>query len=807
MRAALSVADGSGAISLITEDGVVRRTSPRHLRHFTPLRGLGTMTSPTAAALVGLEHLAIPALAASESARRAVLAHGVGGDLPRARRVASDLAAAGLAAPIESLPLGQAERDWWMALAELRVQRFDQAITHLAALPLGAYPPAVGLLVLCTGAPIAAVSRRARTVLEGRLLAADPASPLSGAATVSGRRTPVIDWLVHPEPLAAVADLRADFTSAALRVLQALAGWIDPNEPLVLPASLRPSVLDDLVDRGAVIAEESIRALPADRVVYLAARTRPTDLTDAEVDELDFEEEHDRRLLHSGRIPDPTPEHPDTPLIGAIRELVVHHRSSEALRTRFGESAEPLAAMLATPAAQHLTDRIAQDESLWVLLERTLGDDALTWEPASTGASRAFLAWFALRTAQRNLWANDLHGAQRAASRAVELTEPGPRRLEALNMLACAQWLSGSEQLAKETLRGAVAGVRTEATGIIERNLELVERDRPIADRRQPHLMLGIASGVDRSVAERAFAARSRAARRDGGVPFDVDDLMWALARVEALIDEPESADPLYELPLDRRLLQPPAGEGLLRPGITPLSRRTPPTTDADIAALIAEARSDALLHVLKGAGAQSRTVLGAGRDAPPPRPAPLSEYPRQRRSRLPQYAAALVVLGGAAAATAVVLNRREDDVTAVTTTVAATAPPTTAAPSTTVAATTTTQAPLPRPGEAIVVNGTSIRPTALLNVSDHLCVLFQITGDGPLGFVPNELRLVYGARTVLPNLEINGGRATSDVVYGETGTVERDVCFPAPDWERSTTDLVYRVEGDEVRWRINEPA
>lgn len=223
-RAALSVADGTGSIALVTEDGVVRRTSPRHLRHFTPLRGLGGMTSPTAAALVGLEHLAIPALAASEAARRAVLEHGVGGDLVRARRVASDLAAAGLAAPIGSLPLGEAEQHWWMALAELRVQRFDQAITHLASLPLGAYPPAVGLLVLCTGAPIAAVSRRARTVLEQRLLAVDAASPLSGAATVSGRRTPVIDWLVHPEPFAAVAGLRADFTSPALRVLQALAG-------------------------------------------------------------------------------------------------------------------------------------------------------------------------------------------------------------------------------------------------------------------------------------------------------------------------------------------------------------------------------------------------------------------------------------------------------------------------------------------------------------------------------------------------------------------------------------------------------
>lgn len=806
-RAAIAVADGTGGISLVTEDGIIRRTSPRHLRHFAAMRGLGSLTSPTAAALVCLEHLAIPALAASSSARRALLDHAVNGDVVKARRVASDLSAAGVAGPIAELPLTPAERNWWCALAELRVQRFDQAITHLAALPLGAYPPAVGLLVLCTGAPISAVSRRARTVLEQRLLAVDPESPLAGAATVSGRRTAMIDWLVHPDPFDAVAALRSDFDSSALRVLQALAGRVDPDEQIVLPASARPSVIDDLVDRGCRLADESLRGLPAERVVYLGARMRPEALSDADVDDLDFEEEHDRRLLHSGRIPDPTPERPDTPLIAAIRELVVHHRASDALRARLGTSADSLAALLDRPAAEHLTDRIAEDESLWVLLERAIGDDALTWEPASSGASRHFLAWFALRITQRRLWNDDLHGAQSSAARAIELSDPGPVRMEAINMLACAQWMVGKEQMARETLSAAIGAIRTESTATLEDNLRLVERDITITNRRQPHLVLGIASGVERSVAERAFAARSRLARRDPDHPFDVDALMWALAQVEAAIDDPEGADQIFALPLDRSVLQPPPGEGLLRPGVVPLARRTPPTSDADVAALVAEARSDALLHVLKGAGAQSRRSLGAGRDAPPPRPVPLSEYPRQRTSRLPQYLAALVVLGGAAAVTAFVLQRRDDEEQPVATTVVTTAPPPIETVPPTEAPTTTTEPDLPGVDDAIVVNGTSITPTALVNSSDDLCVLFVVTGDGPLGFVPNELRLVFGARTALPDLEITTGRATSEPVFGETGVVQREVCFPAPDWEQSTTDLVYRVEGDELRWRLNEPA
>jgi len=806
-KAGIAVIDANNVATLFTEDGVVRRITSRQLRHFSDMRGLTSMTSRLGAALVTLEHLPIPSLAGSVAARTALHATLVGVDPLVARRAASDLAAAGVAAPIERLPLSTSEIHWWSALAELRVQQFDAAVSHLAELPLGAYAPAVGLLVLCTGAPIAAVSRRARTVLEGRLLAVDASSPLSGAATVAGRRTPLIDWLVHPTPFEAVADLPVDFPSASVVVLRALAGRGDRDEPVVLPASAKPGVIDDLIDRDFRIAAESLKRLDRERVMYIAARLHPESLTDEEVEELDFEEEHDRRLLHAGRIGDPTPDRPDTPLIGAIRELVANHRSSQPLRDKAGPMGDALAAFLAAPTNDGLIDAIADDESLWVLLERTLPDEALEWDPPEGGSARRFLTWWASRLTQRRLHAGDFHGALEAARHAVRLSSPGSARLEAQNMMACTFWLLGKDQSARDCLLEAMGMGRDD---VLEANLAIVNSGDGGTGRRHPHVILGLPTGAERATAERAFATRSRMARRDPEFPFSTEDLIWALDQIETAIDEPARATAVFRMPIDSRVLQVPIGHGLLRPAPQPLARRTAATSDGEIHALIAEARSDALLHVLKGAGAEARRSLGAGRDTPPPRPAPLSEYPRQRTSRLPQYIVGTLVVAGGVTASLIVLNNKSDEdveATADTSTTVTAAPIATLAPTTVPATTTTDVAEVPGVGDAIVVGGSSITPHDPVDAYGHLCLVFDITGDGPLGFVPSALTVVYGARTARPNLDIVTGRGTSDVVFGETGSVVREVCFPARGWRDNTTDLLYDTDSGEVRWRIWEPA
>jgi len=261
----------------------------------------------------------------------------------------------------------------------------------------------------------------------------------------------------------------------------------------------------------------------------------------------------------------------------------------------------------------------------------------------------------------------------------------------------------------------------------------------------------------------------------------------------------------VFHLPIDPKMLQAPLGPGLFRPAPVRLGRRTPPTSQTELAQLIADARSDALLHVLKGAGFEARRSLGAGRDAPPPRPLTLESYPRQRQTRLPQYVVGLLVIAGGTAAVVAVFSRHDDvSVVTPTTTTSTSVPSTTAVPSTEPPATTSP----PEPGfnDSIVVAGSRITPRDPVAGFGHLCVVFDVTGVGPLGFVPAEVFLHYGARIAKPDLDVTSGRASSEPVFGETGATTREICWPVQDWEQNTTDIVYRLDDVEYRWRIADP-
>jgi hypothetical protein len=800
-RAAIVVAEATGGATLVTENGIVRKITGRQVRHFTPVRGLSALTNRIAAALVSLEHLPLPVLTGSEAARQTLVSNLVDGRVEVARRVASDLAAAGVAKPMALLPLSASEIAWWSALADIRVQRFDSAIEHLTGLPPGAYPSAVGLLVLCTAAPIAATSRRARSALERRLLAVDPRSALGGAAAVSGQRSPLIDWLERPEPFGAIVDIPVEVPSLAIGVLRALAGAGDRAEPLKLPSKLPASVIDDVVDQGFRIADESLRQLDRERVAYLAARTDPSTLTDEEVDLLDVEAERDRRTLLAGRIPDPTPERPDSPLIGAIRRLVASHKSSEVLRHAAGPMADSLAAFLAAPDAERLVPQITDDDSVWGLLERTITDEAFTWEPPTGSSARQFLTWAALRRCQRALWANDWHAALAIAKHALRLADHPRMRIEANNFIAVANWLLGKDQAARETLLNAIEDGESID---LRANLGIVNSTEAFAARRHPALILAIPTSADRSTAERAFAQRSRLARRDRDFPYTVDELIWALNQFEANLDDP-AAPSMLLVPIDPVLLQAPTGTGLFRPAPVPLTRRTAPASPAEIGAIIADARSDALLHVLKGAGYDARRMMGAGRESTLPRPLSLDSYPHQRQTRLPQYLIGFLVVAAGSIAAAMFVHRHRTEQTAPTTTVEVT---TTVEETTTIPPTDppTTEPPLPGFGESIVVNGSKLTPHDPLTAYGHLCVLFDVSGTGPLGFVPQEVDLHYGARTSKADMGVTTGRGKNIPVFGETGFVQREICWIAPeDWKKNATDLVYRLGGKTYRWRIAE--
>jgi len=468
---AIGVSESPSAAMIFTVTGGVRRAHARHLKVFVPVTGLRSMTSRAGAALVALEHLPVPAVTDVSAARRAVISTYVGERVTVARRVAADLAAAGCVGPIVDLALSESEKNWWSALADIRMQQFDDAVERLTALPDEGYPDAVGLLVWCASSPISAVRRRARAAVERRLQRAGEGSALAAASAATGHTAAAIAWLIEPEPAEAIADLRTEAPSPAFELLRALQGGGDRAVPLRLPESASLPIMDDLVDRGYRVDEQSLAAVTPDEARYLVARTHPEILTDDDIDALDFATERDRRTMLTGRIPDPTADLPDSPMMAAIRSLVVDHKSDPLLRDEVGPVADALAALLATPSAETLVDAVTDDDSTWGLLEKRLDDEALRWNPPKGSSARRFLCWLALRRTQHSLYAADWHQALKHGRHALRLAETEAGKGEALNMQAFAEWQLHRDDAAKKALEAALDGRRQRSLQV---NLSIV---------------------------------------------------------------------------------------------------------------------------------------------------------------------------------------------------------------------------------------------------------------------------------------------------------------------------------------------
>jgi hypothetical protein len=317
-------------------------------------------------------------------------------------------------------------------------------------------------------------------------------------------------------------------------------------------------------------------------------------------------------------------------------------------------------------------------------------------------------------------------------------------------------------------------------------------------------VILGIPFGADRATAERAYAQRSRLARK-GDYPFSVDDIIWAINQVESHLDDPTTSATTYRLPAQPEAMRRPGGHGLFRPPLLPLPRRTPPTTPDQVGAVLDEARKDALDHLLGRAASDVRRRYALGGDAGPIRPAPLNRYPRRARSKVPLVAGFVGVLALAAAVGGFLyLRDKAKEVSIAPTTtlapVVTTTPPTTAAP------TTTTEPPAPGLGDALVRDGIALTPVQPVDVSGHLCLLFMVDGQPPLNFVPAEAVLISD-QLIEPDLAFTSGRATSDVVYGEPAPTTREICWPIVDWRTKVTELLYTLNDTEYRWTISNGA
>jgi hypothetical protein len=111
-------------------------------------------------------------------------------------------------------------------------------------------------------------------------------------------------------------------------------------------------------------------------------------------------------------------------------------------------------------------------------------------------------------------------------------------------------------------------------------------------ERRNPYLILGIPFGADRDTANKAFARRSKEARRAGGTLQT--DLTWALQKVDEGPANPHAELEPYRVPADPAWSEAP-GTGVFSPAPETLS-----FDDAAVAAALRALQSRAAQEYLR---------------------------------------------------------------------------------------------------------------------------------------------------------------------------------------------------------------
>lgn len=318
------------------------------------------------------------------------------------------------------------------------------------------------------------------------------------------------------------------------------------------------------------------------------------------------------------------------------------------------------------------------------------------------------------------------------------------------------------------------------------------------------YVLLGLAYGASPAEARRAFARRARDARWGERTDTDISDLEWALARIELEQGEPAAAFGTYRVPADPNVLRPPAGFGLLAPAPRSAARRSPVAPDDERSVVFDAARLDAAQHLL------DRTSTAVGRKLERISDVPLAvvtvqTMPVRRRGWTPVALVTLVALAVLAVAGISALTG-DDDGEEPTITVTA-APETTAVDTTSVSteAPNTTAAFGNEPGldEAIEVSGIRITPHDPLDGFGHLCLIFTLDGDVPLGFIRENVTLISGGIAYDAALGVNTGRALATDVFGDPAPADREICFAVEGWQERNTDLVYATQAGNYRWSI----
>ncbi|NYE46026.1 hypothetical protein HDA32_001146 [Spinactinospora alkalitolerans] len=373
-----------------------------------------------------------------------------------------------------------------------------------------------------------------------------------------------------------------------------------PMDPAGFTRAAPLAAVDDYLDNGGESVARHWSQREAAERVYLLARVDPHELTEADLLDLEWDDEIWRRRMIDA-APQPPPE--DAPELTRLLYAVGAGDAdalAQAAHMLPDEKAEMIGRVLDSPA--HLDtwpEELVRDPGMWPALGQVWKPDAQA-VPTDDHTSD-FVSWCGLRDGYHMLLDLD-DGAEEVFGLFERAPDPKVRE-EAVNMQVYLRFRfsaptdSGVLSWGESRLRNLGRGNPTLAANlrwIAERKAASVNDREPVPN---PYLELGVHHGAPAAEWQSAWRALRRKLRGNTG---DLSDINLARDRLRDM----ETAGGLgqhrfFQVPLDQGFLLPqPRIPRCLVPEGTILTRRTPPLRDVDVERLRAVAADDLLTRM-----------------------------------------------------------------------------------------------------------------------------------------------------------------------------------------------------------------
>lgn len=405
------------------------------------------------------------------------------GSLEQTRLFAADLVAQGRPDVLAQLPLGDWEKYVLVADADVARGAYKEAAEKLAHLPVGRFASRIPT--------VAALAPRLTEDFAGReaLLGWLESWQDNALADVAGRylrgddlgslttvTDPMLASRLGDEAVqvraALVAGRAPGFVSTLAPTLNVLGALISPGAPSLTSADLEwlpASILDDLIERGAITVAHLAGLRSRSDHTYLLARTDPSALSEGQLEQLGLEREQVRRALESGDS-DRIAKYRKHPLARSVQvgEAFLAGKADESM---LHDAGWPAAAVVQLARARTLAARTPsgmpdeQDLALPYVgvaaLQQRRPEDLLSVGEDCGPRQRELVSVAGLVAARDAAWAARWPEALDHARAALRFASQERVRDEALNLVACSLWQQGKDEAAFAALERALEGEYT----------------------------------------------------------------------------------------------------------------------------------------------------------------------------------------------------------------------------------------------------------------------------------------------------------------------------------------------------------